>query len=142
MIKDIITDEDALSIKAVDCNMDTVEETIQTLMDTAEANRERCLGLAGNQVGINEKIFVVRTNDGFRPFVNPEITFLKASGRNQAYESCLSRPDKPAVKIKRYNKVMLKHLNIVTGEVETVKYEGYPARIVQHEMGHLNGDLI
>jgi len=98
------------------------------------------LGLAGPQVGLGERIFVVHLGDDIpRIFINPEI--LEASPDLTKYEEgCLSVPGiwanvtRPGtVKIRAWNE---------KGKQFTMEADDLLARVIQHEFDHLNGTLI
>ena len=141
MIKDIITDEKLLGIRCKEfCNPLYIDQIVQDLIDTANANKKKCLGLAANQVGHNARIFVIKTTKGFSAVINPEVVCM-AGGRKQYYESCLSRPGEDSIRVKRYKKVKLRLTN-EKGEEALFAFNGLAARVVQHELDHLNGVLI
>ena len=83
MIKPVVRDTFFLarkSVPATDCPED--RQTIRDLLDTLAANREHCVGMAANMIGVTKRIIVV--NAGFVDFimVNPVIT-AKDSPRNR-----------------------------------------------------------
>ena len=143
MIKDIITDESKLNLPSnwYDNNHEAdIQQIVQDLIDTADAHKDKCLGLAANQIGYNSRIFVIKTPEGYAAAINPEVVCM-TGGRKQYFEACLSRPGKEPVKVKRYKRVKLKLVND-KGEEALLEFKGLAARIVQHEMDHLNGVLI
>ncbi|MCC5985161.1 MAG: peptide deformylase [Rhodobacteraceae bacterium] len=101
-------------------------------------------GLAGPQVGVLRRIFVMDTGwkEGDRApviCINPEI--LGASGRTEAgVEGCLSIPGLP-LEVERPAEVTLRWAD-VDGAVQTRALTGAAARCAQHELDHLNGRLI
>lgn len=101
------------------------------------------IGLAAPQVGWNVRLFIMNPDtkankpDEERVFWNPEITWRSAE-REQMHESCLSLPGVRG-EVMRHPTVHLKAMS-PKGEVGEV-FEGLAAQIVQHEMGHLNGQL-
>lgn len=95
------------------------------------------LGLSANQCGKNYRVFVVGFDDTNKQvFFNPEIT---ESSEETAIdiEGCLSY-NKLFMRIKRpvWIKIKYQHVN---GEVRENKFTGLTARIIQHEMDHMNG---
>jgi peptide deformylase len=95
------------------------------------------LGLAGNQVGLLCRVFVMRTTDG-REFgcFNPWIMF----GDNDfitGNEGCLSFTNL-WLKVPRHNKITASYLDN-TGKPCIIELEGLDARCFQHELDHLNG---
>jgi peptide deformylase len=100
------------------------------------------VGLAAPQVGISQRIIVVdlmaRTEQvNIKKFINPEI--IENEGSETGDEGCLSFPGEYAI-VKRAQKILLKALNEKGDEIK-LELEGLPARIVQHEVDHLDGIL-
>lgn len=107
------------------------------MFDTMEA--EHGVGLAGPQVGVNRRIFVLHDpeEDVAMCFVNPEI--LEMSGKAEQEEGCLSLPGVygPVV---RAAKIKV-HAMDERGRRFTMKASGFLARIIQHEYDHLEGKV-
>ncbi len=97
------------------------------------------LGLAAVQVGELTRLFVVKVpKDSPRVFINPEI--LETSIEEVLYEEgCLSIPGINA-DVKRPESVRIQAWN-ERGRPFTLTAEGLLARVIQHEMDHLNGVL-
>ena len=97
------------------------------------------IGLSANQVGLNARMFVMKTEDkGIVPFFNPELTKV-SQDTDMMKEGCLSFPD-IYLMIKRSKVVELRYQD-VEGNEQTIMLEGLAARCVQHEIDHLNGVL-
>ncbi|MEK7383131.1 MAG: peptide deformylase [Elusimicrobiota bacterium] len=103
------------------------------------------VGIAGNQVGEDLSVFVMglpkgtkRHQDGIGLTVvfNPEIRPL-ADETEEDWEGCLSVPDLRGP-VMRFKKLELTGLGL-DGKAFKKVYEGFPARVVQHETDHLNG---
>ena len=94
------------------------------------------LGLSANQVGVDVRMFVMRTQDGIQGFFNPELTRISQE-TDLLKEGCLSFPD-IYLMIKRSKVVEMKYFD-ATGEEHVITLEGLGARCVQHEIDHLNG---
>lgn len=110
------------------------QELVNTMLTVM--SEQNGIGLAANQIGIPLSVFVVH-GDPFACF-NPVI--VDASEETVALdEGCLTWPGL-YVKVKRPKSIRLRFTNI-KGEVETKKYTGMTARIIQHEIDHLNGEL-
>ncbi len=100
--------------------------------------KEKGVGLAANQIGVDAQIFVMGPGEDFFAFINPKITkYSKAL--EEAEEGCLSVPGisgvvprSVAVEIKGYDE---------NGKAVKKKFEGVFARICQHEYDHLSGIL-
>ncbi len=96
------------------------------------------IGLAAPQVGKNLRIIAINTKDGPLLMFNPKITrksWLKEWGE----EGCLSLP-KIYGKVKRKRNVRAVYLD-ENGQKKKIKAEGLLARVIQHEIDHLNGVL-
>jgi peptide deformylase len=95
------------------------------------------LGLSANQLGLNYKVFVMRTADsGIKAFFNPEVTKLSKE-TEMMKEGCLSFPD-IYLMIKRPKAIEFEYTDS-DGERHTLQLEGLGSRCVQHELDHLNG---
>ncbi len=98
--------------------------------------------LAAVQVNNLHRVIIVRTDlddkdvRDFTALINPQI--IKFEGTiSSDYEGCLSVPGVYG-KVPRHNKIRVKALDINGDEVR-FKAEGFLARIIQHEVDHING---
>ena len=95
------------------------------------------IGLSANQLGLNYRVFVMRTADsGIKAFFNPEVTKLSKE-TEMMKEGCLSFPD-IYLMIKRPKAIEFQYTDS-DGERQTLQLEGLGSRCVQHELDHLNG---
>ncbi len=95
------------------------------------------IGLSANQVGLPYRMFVMKTADkGTVGFFNPKIT-RASQDSDLMKEGCLSFPDLYLM-IKRAKSIEFEYQD-VEGEKHTLILEGMGARVVQHELDHLNG---
>ena len=101
------------------------------------------VGLAAPQIGISKRIILVDTAaDGkgnignLQVFINPEISWMSEE-EEEWYEGCFSTDHVCGV-VARAVKIRVKALNEAGERIEQ-GYEGYTARIFQHEIDHLNG---
>ena len=104
--------------------------------------QERGIGLAANQAGYNRKIFVIDVSnekDNPQIFINPVIE-KQAKEKLTEGEGCLSCPGK-FVDVKRSTYVGLNWV-CEHGKKQYKTFYNFPAKVVQHEMDHLNGKLI
>ena len=106
-------------------------------MDTLRANRETCVGMAANMIGINKAIIVVAAGPFQFAMVNPVIT--KKSGSYSTEESCLSLDGARACT--RYQEIEVDYLD-GDFKLQNGKYSGFTAQIIQHEIDHCNGVVI
>ena len=95
------------------------------------------IGLSANQLGLDYRVFVMRTADsGTKAFFNPEVTKLSKE-TEMMKEGCLSFPD-IYLMIKRPKAIEFEYTDS-DGERHTLQLEGLGSRCVQHELDHLNG---
>jgi peptide deformylase len=111
-----------------------VSERMVSLMHDAEG-----VGLAATQVGILRRFFVCTLDGEDRLFVNPVVTPIGDDTDSDA-EGCLSLGS-VRVPVERFVKVNLEAQD-VDGAPVALELEGYPARVVQHEVDHLDGKLM
>ena len=121
-----------------------LSEEDQTILDQMldTMYRTNGIGLAANQVGYSRRIFVMdvgpsKSNPMF--FINPVVE-KRAKEKLTEEEGCLSC-QKQLIKVKRPIYVGLKWF-CRHGKEQYKTFYHLPARIVQHEMDHLDGKLI
>ncbi len=120
--------------------MDVDDEIREFSLDMRETMKEGDgVGLAGPQVNFFKRIIVAKINDRDLVLINPEITW-KSREKDEMEEGCLSLPE-VLLKIKRSSRIKVEALDLC-GSVIDLELEGLPARIIQHEVDHLNGKLI
>ena len=96
------------------------------------------LGLAAPQVDQLIRIIAVNMDESTQIMINPKIT-KKSWSRNIAEEGCLSIPNIYA-KVKRSKKINVEYLDR-QGQPQKLKTKNLAARIIQHEIDHLDGIL-
>jgi peptide deformylase len=96
------------------------------------------VGLAAPQVSKNIRIIVVNTKDGPVCMINPQIT-KKSWTKEWGEEGCLSIPNTFG-KVKRCRKIKCVYFD-KNGEKINIAAFGLLARIIQHEVDHLDGIL-
>lgn len=117
-----------------------IKELVSDMKETLESD-DNSIGLAAPQIGKSLRIIAVRPDFNKKSFVliNPKI--VNTSFRKIVVEEgCLSLPD-ISVPIKRPLKITVEALN-EKGETIKIKAESLFARIIQHEIDHLEGILI
>ena len=114
-----------------------IDNMIETLL------AQQGLGLAAPQVGKNIRIILARLNyetaeEMIKPLINPEILFTSKE-TYIAEEGCLSLPNcfKP---VERFKMIRVR-FDDVRGGSQILELEDLNARIIQHEVDHLNGVL-
>ena len=136
MIRPIERDIFFLSQKSEEATRDDLPIG-QDLQDTLKANKDRCVGMAANMIGIKKRIIIV--NLGFRNLVMYNPVIEKKSGSYEAEEGCLSLEG--VRKTIRYQIVEVEYLD-ENWKKQRIKLSGWPAQICQHEIDHLNGIVI
>lgn len=140
-VKDIITDEQALSEWSVE--LDTrkdgklTQEIVLALKETMRSNGLQ--SLTAPQIGYNKRVVCLRfgKND-YRTFINPAIE--NNSGITMSRERCSSIPDKEFI-IPRFGKIKFWFVTPL-GKVESATLVGKAAYVFQHALDHLNGMLV
>ena len=95
-------------------------------------------GLAGVQVGVLKRLFVMKAGKEAYECINPEI--IKTEGKNNIeIEGCLSIPNKCGL-VERPAKVWVKFQDR-TGKLINKKFTGFEAKCFCHESDHLDGIL-
>jgi peptide deformylase len=104
------------------------------------------VGIAAPQIGVSERIVVIEIEENERypnvekmpltVMINPKIKILE-SEIEDGYEGCLSVPGIRGI-VPRYKKIEVEYLN-VSGQKERKILEKFPAKVVQHEVDHLDG---
>jgi peptide deformylase len=107
------------------------------LQDTLEANKDRCVGMAANMIGVRKKVIIVNVGPVNIVMYNPVI--LSKAGPYETEESCLSWDG--VRKTKRYKQIEVEYLD--TGwKKHRQRFSGWTAQIIQHEIDHLSGIII
>lgn len=131
----ILTDERILHQKSkrVSSIDDTVRNLIVSLKDTMIANNG--VGLAAPQCGVFKRIIVTKD----RVLINPEIINHTETTVTDS-EGCLSIPNTYTQK-ERYSQITVKYRN-TKGHPKIETFIDLMARIIQHEIDHLDGILM
>lgn len=137
MIKEVMHDPIFLRLKS---ELATIEDlqVARDLLDTLIANKDGCVGMAANMIGVRKRIIVFDTEGTGMTMFNPVI--IKKSGPYDTEEGCLSLLGGPR-KCKRYQTIKVQWQ---TAEFQTrIKtFTGWTAQIIQHEIDHCDGILI
>lgn len=96
------------------------------------------IGIAAPQIGKSIRVAIVRVQDGILPLINPKITW-KSFKKEVMEEGCLSIP-KVFGDVKRSLNIRL--INYTPeGKKIRLRARGMLARVIQHEVDHLDGVL-
>ncbi len=95
-------------------------------------------GLAAPQIGENKSVFVTFVDDKFQIYINPRI-LTKSKEENLYKEACLSCTPLWG-DVRRSRGITLEHTDEY-GNFNIKEYDGFMARLLQHEYDHLEGIL-
>ena len=137
MVKEVIHDPILLSCKSEPASLDDLQAA-QDLLDTLMANKDSCVGMAANMIGVNKRIIVFDNDGTYMTMFNPEI--LKMSDAYETEECCLSLLGGPR-KCKRHQTIKVQWQN-EKFQIRIKTFTGWTAQIIQHEIDHCNGILI
>ena len=136
MVKKIVKGQHIFSKKAQPAT-EADRQVVTDLLDTLKANRQICVGMAANMIGVNKSIIVVAAGPFEFAMINPVIT--SNSGEYETEEGCLSLDGvRPCV---RYDEIEVDYLDS-NFKPQHRKYSGFTAQIIQHEVDHCNGVVI
>lgn len=112
-------------------------QVIDDLLDTLQANRDRCVGMAANMIGVRKNIIAICNGPFVMAMVNPKITDKK--GMYTTEEGCLSLAGaRPA---KRWKEITVSYLD-QNFQPHVNTFREFTAQIIQHEIDHCEGVLI
>lgn len=107
------------------------------LLDTLQANREACVGMAANMIGVKKNIIIV--NMGLIDVVMFNPVIISRRGRYETEEGCL--PLEGVRKTTRYQEIEVEYYDF-SWKKQRQKLSGWTAQIAQHEIDHLSGKII
>ena len=108
-----------------------VDDLIDTVQEPGRA------GLAANQIGVGLAVFAYNLDGQLGYVINPELTGTE--GEQDGPEGCLSIPGVTALR-RRAARATVTGTDL-NGDPVTVTGDGEMARVLQHETGHLRGEL-
>ncbi len=141
----IVTGEDNPILRAVSSEVRNFNSELKSFVKAMKVAMEKAkgLGIAAPQVGKNIRVFLTTLN--FRKkdeilvaMVNPVIEKFSEE-KEIDEEGCLSLPNRYG-KVERSKSVKVKFQDL-DGNWQKMELEGLNARVVQHELDHLNGVL-
>ena len=137
MVKEVIHDPIFLAGKSIPATKEDLQIAAD-LLDTLIANKDGCVGMAANMIGVHKRIIVFDNEGTYMTMFNPEI--LKKSDPYNTEEGCLSLLGGPRP-CKRWQTIKVR---FQTSDFQTrIKtFTGWPAQIIQHEIDHCDGVLI
>lgn len=137
MIRPIIKDKFLLSQKSAPADRNDIP-TAQDMVETIAAHAEECVGMAANMIGVLKRIIVFQENNRYVVMLNPVVKW--ASPKTYTIkENCLCHEG--AKEVTRHEEIDVEFLDLRMRKCR-VKYSGFTAEIIQHELDHLEGILI
>lgn len=137
MVRQIVHDPILLARPSVEATEDDIS-IARDLLDTLQAHRESCVGMAANMIGEYKRVIVFDDAGSLFAMFNPQI--VSASGEYETKEGCLSLLGEPRA-TKRWKKIKVQYQNEKM-QVRLKTYTDWAAQIIQHEIDHCNGILI
>ena len=125
-------------LEVTEAEYQLAEQMLETLYATGNG-----IGLAATQVGILKRLIIVdigeEDDEAYEPLVlfNPELVGF--DGEIVVEEGCLSIPDVTA-EVKRPERIVVEGIDVQNESVR-IEADGLLARVLQHEIDHLNGVL-
>ncbi len=137
----IVTGKDSPILRTKTKEVKKITKEIKALV---EAMKETTLaangaGIAAPQVNRNERICIAQIAKKLTPLINPLILW-RSTETETMEEGCLSLPEL-WIQVTRPREIVVKYLSL-TGRERELKLSGFDARVVQHEVDHLEGVLI
>lgn len=136
MIKPIMRDVLFLAQKSEPATKDDIQIG-RDLQDTLQANREHCVGMAANMIGVKKNIIIV--NMGMMDIVMFNPVIVKKDSPYETEEGCLSLDG--VRKTTRYQNIEVEYFDF-NWKKQRQKLSGWTAQICQHEVDHLAGIII
>ena len=133
-----------------------INKIVADLVDTFQA--VPCAGIAANQIGYDKKIFIGMKHDrevdddgkhidevepdpdNYELYINPQIDKTDSKSTQIGSEGCLSIPN-ITLEIERYDKIKVRYYD-ASGRKIKKPLSGFLSRLYQHELDHLNGNLM
>lgn len=136
MVKQIVRDVFFLAQKSEPATKENLQVG-RDLLDTLQANRAHCVGMAANMIGVRKNIIIV--NMGMLDVVMFNPVIVKKDKPYKTEEGCLSLDGvRPAT---RYENIEVEYYDFAWKK-QKMKLSGWTAQICQHEVDHLSGIII
>lgn len=136
MVREIMKDEAFLTEASEKATAEDAE-IARDLLETLEAHKAGCVGMAANMIGVRKRIIAFDNEGSYMVMFNPEI--VKKSGAYEAEEGCLSLTG--TRKTRRWQSIKVQYQNEKM-QIRLKTFTGWTAQIIQHEIDHCNGIII
>ena len=136
MVREIMKDEVFLAEASKKATAEDTE-IARDLLETLEAHKAGCVGMAANMIGVRKRIIAFDNEGSYMVMFNPEI--VKKSGAYETEEGCLSLTG--TRKTRRWQSIKVQYQNEKM-QIRLKTFTGWTAQIIQHEIDHCNGIII
>ena len=136
MVRPIIKDPIFLGRKSREATAEDLP-IARDLLDTLEAHKDSCVGMAANMIGETVRIIAFDNEGSYLVMLNPEI--VKCAGQYETEEGCLSLEG--VRKTKRFRSIKVRYQTEAL-QTRLKTFTDWTAQIIQHEIDHCNGILI
>lgn len=136
MVREIMKDEAFLAEASEKATAEDAD-IARDLLETLEAHKAGCVGMAANMIGVRRRIIAFDNEGSYMVMFNPEI--VKKSGAYEAEEGCLSLTG--TRKTRRWQSIKAQYQNEKM-QIRLKTFTGWTAQIIQHEIDHCNGIII
>ena len=136
MVREIMKDEAFLAEASEKATAEDAD-TARDLLETLEAHKAGCVGMAANMIGVRRRIIAFDDEGSYMVMFNPEI--VKKSGAYEAEEGCLSLTG--TRKTRRWQSIKVQYQNEKM-QIRLKTFTGWTAQIIQHEIDHCEGIII
>jgi len=113
------------------------KQVAMDLLDTLQAHKDGCVGMAANMIGVNKAVIAVNMGVMNVIMFNPKI--VKKAGAFDTEEGCLSLNG--VRKCTRYREIEVTYQDM-NFKTQRQKFSDWTAQIIQHEVDHLLGIII
>ena len=122
----------ARAIRKINAGVRDLAERMTSIMYSVNG-----IGLAAPQIGESRRLVVIDVGDGLFTLINPRV--VSGEGSETDLEACLSVVGLCG-EVERYQRVRVKAVDL-EGKDVTIDADGQLARVLQHELDHLDGVL-
>ena len=136
MVREIMKDEAFLAEASEKATAEDAD-TARDLLETLEAHKAGCVGMAANMIGVRRRIIAFDNEGSYMVMFNPEI--VKKSGAYEAEEGCLSLTGTRMTR--RWQSIKVQYQNEKM-QIRLKTFTGWTAQIIQHEIDHCEGIII
>ena len=115
-----------------------LQELVEDLYETLNYVGDNCVGISAPEIGVSKRVCVVDLGGEKRELINPVL--ISSKGEMSSVESCVSAPG-VWVSVTRPMEIEIQYFDMY-GVSHTMQANGFLARVIMHEMDHLDGVTI